>query len=203
MQVSRLCESCSGSNRVHTVVLSLGGIDVHSSANAVGESSGWQPLFPELGKQPRQVELLSEKMIALSFASSEELSIPAGSYDHVRLRVAQNQVGSDREPLLENRCGQAGLNCVIMADGQVAPLAFEANILEFRLTSQVTDGGSPFVLPDSNNELLIELSPVQSMAQPLGEATRSIVVLPTEAHLEPRPRGKAMQERERISPNGF
>jgi hypothetical protein len=191
VQVSGSCASCSGSNRVHAVVLNLGGIDVHSSANAAGQSSGWQPLLPEPGKDPTQVELLSEKTNAFSTDSTEELAIPAGSYDLVRLRLTRDQTRVDDKPLLGNACGKAEPNCVIMADGQIAHLVFEADTLEFLLTSEATVGGLPIILPDSNNELFIELTPVLSMARPFGEATRSFIIFPGRARIEPRPGGKA------------
>lgn len=185
MRVNRPCESCSESNRVQTVVLSLSGIDLHSDTNAAGESSSWQPLFPETGKRPRQLHLVSEKMTALSSESSKKLLMPAGSYDLVRLRIAQHLVRSGDEPLLENACGQAGPNCVIMADGHITPLVFEADTLEFPLTSEATVAGLPFVMPGSQNELLIELEPVLSMLPILGEVTQSFVILPGRARMEP------------------
>lgn len=191
MQVSRSCEPCSGSNRVRTVVLSLSGIDLHSSAYAADESSSWQALLPELGSQPRRVELLSGELTALSFESSEELPIPAGSYDLVRLSLARDQVLAEDKLFPGNPCGKAEPNCVIMMDGQIAPLVFEEDTLEFRLTSEATVGGLSLVMPDSNNQLLIELTPVLSMARPFGEATRSFSIFPGTAHMESRPRGKA------------
>lgn len=186
VQVSRSCDLCSGSNRVHTVVLNLSGIDVHSSADAAGESANWQPLLSEPGKHTTQVELLSEKMNTFSPDSTEELAIPAGSYDLVRLRLTRDQTRVDDKPFLADACGKVESNCVIMADGQIAPLVFEADTLEFRLTSEATGGGLPRILPDSNNELLIGLTPVLSMARPFGEATPSFVILPGTARVEPR-----------------
>jgi hypothetical protein len=187
VQMSGSCESCSGSNRVHTVVLNLSGIDVH----AAGQSSGWQPLLPEPGEHSTQVEFLSEKTNAFSADSAEELAIPAGSYDLVRLRLTRDQTRVDDKPLLGNACGKAEPNCVIMADGQIARLVFEGDTLEFRLTSEAVVGGLPIILPGSNNELFIELTPVLSMARPFGEATRSFIIFPGRARIEPRPGGKA------------
>ena len=194
LQVSGSCELCSGSNRVHIVVLGLSGIDVHSNENAGRESSGWQALFPELARQPRQVELLSEKMNTLFLESTEEVSIPAGNYDLVRLRLTREQTRVDDKSLPGNACGDAGSNCVIMADGQFARLVFEADALELHLTSGATVGGLPFVMPYSNNELLIELTPALSIVRPFGEVTPSFSIFPDKAHMEPILRGKAIQE---------
>ncbi|HKW33344.1 MAG TPA: DUF4382 domain-containing protein [Candidatus Acidoferrum sp.] len=190
IQLNHSCELCSGSNRVHTVVLNLRGIDIHSSANAEGESSGWQELLPELEKRPRQIELLNEKVRAISSESKEELRVSAGSYDLVRLSLGRDQVdeaGTDDGLLPGNECGKTGPNCVVMADGQIVPLVLEADTLEFRLVSEATVDGLPFVLPDSNNELLIEMTPVLSMARPFGEPTPSFSFFPGRAHMEPSP----------------
>lgn len=190
VQVSGACESCSGSNRVHTVVLNLSGIDFHKSSNAAGESSGWQTLLPEHGSQPTEVEFLSDRMNAVSTVSTDDLPIPAGSYDLVRLRPTREQTRTDDKPLDRNPCGKAGLNCVIMADGHFCPLVFEADTLEFHLTSEATVGGLPFVVPNHDHELLIELKPVLSTPRRFGETTGSFVILPGRAQLEPRHREK-------------
>lgn len=188
VQVSGSCESCSGSNRVHSVVLNLVGIDLHSSTNAAGESSGWQALLPQPGKQPSQVEFLSQKMNVFSPESTDGLPIPTGSYDLVRLRLNRHQTRVDEEPLFGNACGEAGPNCAVMANGQFARLVFESEVLEFQLTSEATAGGVPFVTPNSDNELLIELKPVLSVAGRFGETTRSFFILPGRAQMESRPR---------------
>lgn len=203
VQVSGSCELCSGSNRVHTVVLNLSGIDFHKSSNAPGESSGWQTLLPEHGSQPTQVEFLSDRMNAVSTESTDELPIPAGSYDLVRLRLTRDQTRTDDKPLDRNPCGKSGLNCVIMADGHFAPLVFEADTLEFHLTSEATVGGLPFVMPNNDNELLIELKPVLSMPRRFGETTGSFVILPGGGQLEPRHREKGPTTPQRISLNAF
>ena len=203
VQVGGSCESCSESNRVHSVLLNLSGMDFHASANVAGESSSWQTILPKPGKQPTQVEFLSERMNALSFESTGEFSIPAGSYDLVRLRITRDTTGFDEELLSGNACSEAGPNCVITADGHFVPLVFEADTLEFHLTSEATVGGLPFVMPNSDNELLIELTPVLWTSRPFGEATRSFVILPGKAQMEPRPREGSATMPQGIQPNNF
>ena len=192
VQIKPSCDLCSGSNRVHAVVLNLSGIDVHSSANAAGESSGWQPLLSEPAKHPRQVELLTERLNPFSSESIEELPIPAGSYDRVRLRFDWSQEAFDNGPLRENKCGNGMPSCVILADGQFAPLTLEANALELRLNPEATTaGGSVFVIPGSHNELLIELTPALSIVPPFGEVTRPFFIYPGRAIMNPAPSGEA------------
>lgn len=108
VQVSDSCESCSASNRVHTVVLNLGGIELHTSADAAGEPSAWQTVLPEPGKQSSQVQSLSGNMNALASESADELPIPAGSYDLVRLRLARNQTRGDDKHLFVKRVRRGG-----------------------------------------------------------------------------------------------
>jgi hypothetical protein len=50
-----------------------------------------------------------------------------------------------------------------MADGQILPLVFDANTLESRFASESTEDRLLFVSPDSESELLIELTPVVSL----------------------------------------
>lgn len=184
-KVTTLCEACSPSNRIQGFLLTLGGIELHAKTSVLGHSSEWLELFPDLEKLPRQVELLTEKMNAVPSESTEEPRIPAGSYDLVRLSLAGDQIRTDDQFLLRNVCGNAGPNCVVMMDGQIAPLVFEADTLEFRLTSESTVDGLPFVLPDSNNELLIELTPVLSMARPFEENAGSFTIFSGRARMEP------------------
>lgn len=203
VQIDGSCESCSESNRVQTVVLNLSGMDFHASANVAGESSSWQTVFTQPGKQSTQVQFLSGRMNVLSPESTDGLTIPAGSYDLVRLRVSRDPTGSDDEFLSDNACGGVGPNCVIMADGHFVPLVFEAGTLEFHLTSEAKVGGLPFVMPNSDNELLIELTPVLWMSRPFGEATRSFVILPGKAQMEPRPREGSATMPQGIQLNNF
>lgn len=172
---------------MHSVVLNLTGIDVHSRTNAAGESSSWQPLLPEHTEQPTQVEFLSKELNSLSLDSKNELSIPAGSYDLVRLRLKRDQNRIDGVSLSRRACGEVGSNCVIMEDGHFARLVFEADALEFHLTSDASVSGLPYVIPNSDNEMLIELKPVLSMVRSFGEAAPSFVILPGRAQMGPRP----------------
>lgn len=172
--VNRLCEFCSESNRIQSVFLSLKGIDIHPKANAWDESSDWQELFPQLEKQPLQVDLLNESANSPRAKSiTEKLLIPAGTYDLVRLRITSNQRGADDEIPAKNACGSVGPHCVVMADGQIEPLVFVTDTIEFRFASETREDGLFFVLPGSDSELLIELTPIASISTSFGRGVRS------------------------------
>jgi hypothetical protein len=184
-QANRLCEFCSDSNRIQSVFLSLRGIDIHLKSNAGDESSDWQELFPQLEKQPLQVDLLNESTDSLpaDFLAARVL-IPAGTYDLVRFRITSNQRGADDEIPAKNACGRVGPNCVVMADGQIEPLVFEADTLESRFTSKTAADGLLFVLPGSDSELLIELTPIVSMGASFGKGLPSFFLLPNRTSVE-------------------
>lgn len=176
---NRVCGFCSASNRVQSVVLSLKGIDVRSSANAEDESSAWQNLLPQLETQPIQVHLLIEGANSLRTDSlAERALIPAGTYDLVRLRFASNQPGAIREIPATNACGREGPNCVVMADGQIEPFVLAENKLESSFASETTADGLLLVLPGSENELLIELTPVAAIGASFGKRTQIFSLLP-------------------------
>jgi hypothetical protein len=177
---NRLCEFCSESNRVQSVFLSLRGIDIHLSSNAGDELSHWQELLPQLETRPLQIDLLNESANGSPADSlAERVLIPAGTYDLLRFRFAPNQLGADDEVPVSNACGRLGSNCVVMADGQIEPLVFDADTLESRFTPEIMEGGLFFVLPDSDNELLIELTPVMSIGASLGKGVRFFSLLPS------------------------
>jgi hypothetical protein len=176
---NRSCEFCSASNRVHSAVLSLKGIDVRSSANSRDESSAWQELLPQLDAQPIQIHLLNEGTNSLRTDSlAERVQIPAGTYDLLRLRFASNHPGTIGETPAKNACGRVGPNCVVMADGQVVPLVFAEDILESNFASETTADGLLLVLPGTESELLIELTPVASIGASFGKGARIFSLLP-------------------------
>jgi Domain of unknown function (DUF4382) len=173
------CEFCSASNRVQSAVLSLKGIDVHSSANARDESSAWQELLPQLETQPIQVHLLNEGTNSLGTDTlAERVLIPAGTYDLLRLRFVSNQPGAIGEIPAKNACGRVGRNCVLMADGQIEPLVFAEDKLGSSFASETTADGLLLVLPGTESELLIELTPVASIGASFGKGARVFSLLP-------------------------
>jgi hypothetical protein len=165
-----VCPFCSESNRIQSVLLNLKGIDIHSRANSVHESSDWQELFPRLENQPLQVDLPTEGKNLPRYVTDRVL-VPTGTYDLLRFRFEPNQSGDDIFQA-RNACSRIGSSCVVMANGQIVPLVFDADSLESRLTAESTADGLLFVSPGSDSELLIELTPVMSIGAFLGNGAR-------------------------------
>jgi len=179
--INNLCESCSESDRPRAVLLSLRGIDIHSSPNLVTNSADWQELFPQLEKQPHRVDLLNEtpKTLSAELSKGARVLIPTGSYDLVRFRFAPNQAGTNDEFLEDNVCAKVGSNCVVMADGQINPLVFADDVLQIDIVSKSVMDGPLLIPPDSDTELLIELTPVMQLGTRFGVPARFFSLLPS------------------------
>jgi len=137
-RVTTLCGACSASNRIQGLFLTLGGIELHAKARALGDSSEWLELFPDLEKRPRQVDLMSGNTDATaSGVLGESATIPPGIYDQVRLRLVLNQGDSEAQSLTGNACGVSGFNCMTMADGHVYTLQVASESQELRIASEV------------------------------------------------------------------
>lgn len=176
-QLSRQCESCSPSNQIQGIFVSLRGVEIH----LFGESpSDWQELYPALEVQPRQFNLLAAGPDGpTANPLGDAAAVPAGTYDLVRLRLASNHGPGGSQLASENACGQVGLNCVAMGDGRILPLLCDGDALELRVSSAGSANGLFSVIAESHNQLLIELTPVWSLVAPVGES----------AHFSPLLRG--------------
>lgn len=173
LQRVSLCSSCSESSRFQHVIVTIRGIDVNESSTAGDDSPDWQGLAPQLAKQPLQVDLVRS---AADQDTREQLgeiaALPAGTYAQVRIRFVTNppatdEVTADRD-LRENICRNVGLNCVVMADGTVTPLLFDAPSPTLHIAPESKRGegaleptrGSLFVFPDAESILVLEIKPV-------------------------------------------
>jgi hypothetical protein len=90
----------------------------------------------------------------------DRAALPADSYDMVRLRFKADRRGTalpNKEPDL---CGAAGPNCVVMRDGRTVHLLLQSPSPEVVIPQEALASGPFFVLPETDNELLIELVPV-------------------------------------------
>ena len=170
VHVTPLCESCSESNQVRSVYLSLRGIALHRIANEGEELSAWQELLPSVQGQPRQFHITAASPhVPTALSIGDRAVIPAGTYDLVRMHFVPNQGAVDDVPGEENACGRVGWNCVRMGDGRILPLVLRGDFVDFRITSKDTEGGFFLVLPESENQLSIELTPVWPVVPSLGE----------------------------------
>ncbi len=179
MRTVPLCESCSDSSRIEDVLLTLKGIGLHPKAVAGEQSVDWQELFPEFEEHPLRIDLT--KTTANELRAAE---IQAGTYDQLRLRLVPDREGPEDEFALKNGCGAAASNCVIMADGRIQALLFDRGASELRISLESPTDGFLLISPDSEGELLIELTPVWSMSSTLGGELRLLPVLTGRARSE-------------------
>ena len=185
--VTTLCDACSASNRIQRFLLTLGGIELHAKAGALGDSSEWLELFPDLEKRPRQVDLMGGNTDAsASGLLRESAAIPPGIYDQVRLRLVLHQGDAEVELLTGNACGVSGFNCMTMADGHVYALQVASETQELRIASEVLSSGLLYIASDENKELLIRLAPVWSTVGSFPETVRFLPVLTGTVGVEQR-----------------
>lgn len=156
--LSGLCESCSASNRLQAIHLSVTGIDlrdVRTAPAAESDSSEWQKLFPNFETHPLQIELPVENRVSAETALGMAV-LPVETYDRVRLRFADDLQKVENGSPAEGPCGgTVGANCALWADGRIEPLVPVA--LESRLLSEAIMNQPFFVLPESENKLVLEL----------------------------------------------
>jgi Domain of unknown function (DUF4382) len=166
-------DAASGSTRIQNIFVSVRGIEVHPGTIADDASPDWQELAPELAKQPAQIDLMGEAASpGAREIFGESAVIPAGVYRQVRVRFLENQPGTGEQLPRKNACGIAGLNCVVMADGRIEPLAFAGTAPELRITSERLEGGSLLVAPDAETNLVIEFNAAWALFSSAGEGVQ-------------------------------
>jgi hypothetical protein len=166
-------DATSVSDRIQHIFVSIRGIEIHPGTIADDASPDWQELAPELTKQPLQIDLMrGAAPPGAREPFGERVVIPAGVYRQVRLRFLANQPSTDDRLPGKSACGSAGFNCVVMADGRVEPLLFDGAAPEFRITSERIEGGSLFIPPDADTDLVIEFNASWVLVSSAGEGVR-------------------------------
>lgn len=179
--LTHVCQACSESNQIRGVWVALSGVELHRTGNGQ-EPSYWQEL-PLLEEQPLQVDLMEASMNG-AVRLGDRAALPVGSYDMVRLRFTSDQRGSGLPNKQLDPCRAAGPNCVVMADGRIIRLLLHGTPPEVLIPQEALASGPFFVLPDTDNELLIELVPVWYGAVSSGGAMQFFPVLIGSAKVE-------------------
>jgi hypothetical protein len=124
--------SCMPPNGQFThVYVTVRSVQAHISATADDNSSGWQELAPQLASAPMQIDLFSKPQTTCILAQLGSASLPAGSYQQIRLLLVSNSpAGGDAVPS-NNACAGNGFNCVVLED---------TTIHELQLSSQANTG---------------------------------------------------------------
>lgn len=147
------------------VFISIRSVQAHIDPAAGDTTPGWQELTPLLNSNPMQIDLLnlpSNGCLLAELGSTK--SLPAGSYQQIRLLLVSNSPGNNPVPATNN-CS-AGFNCVVLADGSVR---------EIKLSSQANTGlkiprgqiaGGPIqVAPGQSVDINIDFNTCASLIQ--------------------------------------
>jgi len=160
---TRVCESCSSSNRIGSILLSITGIDLRAKISNAGETPDWQALLPAL-ERPLQINLASGSGDGITrVALGESTTVPAGSYDLVRLRLAIDQPDVSDGLAAQSTC--TGHSCVLREDGRVESLQFGERAPELLIPLKA----STDVAPGSDNELSLDLTPIWLVFRTAGQ----------------------------------
>jgi hypothetical protein len=113
------------------VYVTVRSVQAHISATADDSSSGWQELAPQLASAPMQIDLFSKPQTTCILAQLGSASLPAGSYQQIRLLLVSNSPGASDTVPSSNACAGNGFNCVVLED---------SSIHELQLSSQANTG---------------------------------------------------------------
>jgi Domain of unknown function (DUF4382) len=154
------------------------GIQLRSRASAGDGADNWEELLPRLAVRPQQIDLMSAAENGITAQLVGQVStIPAGNYDRVRVLFTLKGEVTPNMPLAENACGLSGTNCVFKADDTVQPLTFLRDSLELTVSVDAEADGFFFMPPEGNGELLIELTPIWTIAASPGGSLQLIPTL--------------------------
>jgi hypothetical protein len=114
--------SCMPPNGQFThVYVTVRSVQAHISASATDDSPGWQELAPQLASAPMQIDLFSKPQTTCILAQLGSASLPAGSYQQIRLLLVSNTAASSAGPST-NACAGNGFNCVVLEDSTIHQL---------------------------------------------------------------------------------
>jgi hypothetical protein len=159
----QVCEICPASSRAQHIFVALKSIQLHSIFADPQNNSQWLELGPQLLREPRQIDLLSD---SAPETLVQNAPIPAGTYHQLVLRfLPDTSVDPDALPN-EKPCGRNHRNCMLMADGHVEELHFAGNgdSPEILLPLQYNGSSALAVVPGVTVDLRLTLQPQQVSA---------------------------------------
>jgi hypothetical protein len=156
-------------------------MDLLSSAEEAQDpaASSYSVLFPrprtrmDLSQQQR----LGNGLVIQQPSSEDSLTVPAGTYRQLRLRLMPNPPAPDDALPETKACHTAGFNCVVVADGRVQPLLLDAASSELRISSDRIPGGSFLVLPGATTILVLDFHLSWALSSPDGHTLQFLPVL--------------------------
>jgi hypothetical protein len=160
---SQICENCTASSRPEHIFVTLKSIQLHSVFPDSPGNPQWLELAPQLLREPRQIDLLSDSTPEILVQSA---SVPAGTYRELLLQFLPD-TPADLDVLpAENSCGHNRRDCMLMADGRVVEFHFTGNgdSSELLLPLQYNGSSALAVVPGATVDIGFTLQPQQLSA---------------------------------------
>jgi len=157
---SRICEICTASIRAQHIFVTLKSIQLRSVFPGSLNNPQWLELAPQLLREPRQIDLLSDSAAEILVQSAP---VPAGPYGELLLQFLPDTPADPDALPTENSCGHNRRNCMLMADGRVEELRFTGNgdSPELLLPLQYNLSSVLAVVPGGTVDLRVTLQPQQ------------------------------------------
>ncbi len=96
---------------------------VQANLSADENSGNWVELAPQLADNPVQLDLLAGGQNQCILRQlSQQVSIPAGDYQQIRLILMPNSPPAGAPVPSPNACGTAGFNCAVLEDDSIKQL---------------------------------------------------------------------------------
>ena len=104
------------------VFITIRSVQAHISPTATDSDTGWQELAPQLASAPMQIDLFSAPQTNCILAQLGSASLPAGTYQQIRLLLVSNTPTAGAAAPLKNACAGNGFNCAMLSDGSIHEL---------------------------------------------------------------------------------
>ncbi len=157
--------SCMPPNgRFVHVFITVRSVQAHIDPNATDSSSGWQELAPQLANAPMQIDLFSAPKTTCVLAQLGSASLPAGTYQQIRLLLVSNTPAASDATPSPNACAGHGFNCVELEDGTIQELLLSSQAnTGLKIPPGQIAGGPLTVTAGQSVDLNIDFNACQSI----------------------------------------
>ena len=116
------CMPPNGNGQFTHVFITVRSVQAHIDPKADDNSPDWHELAPQLANAPMQIDLFAPAQTNCVLAQLGSNSLPAGSYQQIRLLLVSNSPAAGAATPSENKCAGNGFNCVVLSDNSVHEL---------------------------------------------------------------------------------
>jgi uncharacterized protein DUF4382 len=120
------CMPPNGNGQFTHVFITVRSVQAHIDPKADDNSPGWQELAPQLANAPMQIDLFAPADTNCVLARLGSASLPAGSYQQIRLILVSNTPSNGATTPASNACAGNGFNCVELSDNSIHELALSS-----------------------------------------------------------------------------